>query len=118
MSPKTTPSAPTTNPSRTVSWVTAIPSRTSPCPDATSGFDHRRMDTKLGQLYVISGRHLWLHRSGTGGPSVVFLPGASAVGLDYLNMHERVAKYTTSVLNARAGTGSSDPAPLPRTAEE
>jgi pimeloyl-ACP methyl ester carboxylesterase len=76
------------------------------------------MDTKLGQLYEISGRHLWLHRSGTGGPSVVFLPGASAVGLDYLNMHERVAKYTTSVLYDRAGTGSSDPAPLPRTAEE
>jgi pimeloyl-ACP methyl ester carboxylesterase len=75
------------------------------------------MDTKLGQLYEISGgRHLWLHRSGTGGPSVVFLPGASAVGLDYLTMHERVAKYTTSVLYDC--TGSSDAATLPRTAEE
>lgn len=76
------------------------------------------MDAKLGQMYEIGGRNLWLHRSGTGGPSVVFVPGASAVGLDYLNMHERVAQYTTSVLYDRGGTGSSDPVPLPRTAEE
>ncbi len=76
------------------------------------------MDTKLGRMYDVSGRNLWLHRSGTGGPSVVFLAGASAVGLDYLNMHERVAKYTTSVLYDRGGTGSSDPVHRPRTAEE
>jgi len=76
------------------------------------------MDAKLGQMYEAGGRRLWLHRSGTGGPSVVFLPGASAVGLDYLNLHERVAGYTTSVLYDRGGTGRSDPARLPRSAEE
>jgi pimeloyl-ACP methyl ester carboxylesterase len=46
----------------------------------------------------------------------VFLPGASAVGLDYLNVHERVAEYTTSVLYDRGGTGASSRMALPRTA--
>jgi pimeloyl-ACP methyl ester carboxylesterase len=55
---------------------------------------------------------------GAGGPAVVFLPGASAVGLDYLNIHDRVSAFTTSVLYDRGGTGWSDPAELPRTAAE
>jgi len=72
----------------------------------------------LGQLYEAGGRQLWLHRSGTGGPAVVILPGASAVGLDYLNVHDQVSQFTTSVLYDRAGTGWSGAAPLPRTAAE
>jgi pimeloyl-ACP methyl ester carboxylesterase len=72
----------------------------------------------LGRLYEVDGRRLWLHRSGSGGPAVVFLPGASAVGLDYLNVHDEAAKLTTSVLYDRGGTGWSDPAELPRTAAE
>ncbi|MFC9625309.1 alpha/beta fold hydrolase [Streptomyces sp. NPDC056930] len=59
-----------------------------------------------------------LHRSGSGGPAVVFLPGAGLVGLDYLNMHNRVAELTTTVLYDRAGTGWSEAAVLPRTAAE
>lgn len=59
-----------------------------------------------------------LHRSGTGDPAVVFLPGAALVGLDYVNLHDRVAELTTSVLYDRAGTGWSEPASLPRTAAE
>jgi pimeloyl-ACP methyl ester carboxylesterase len=59
-----------------------------------------------------------LHRSGTGSPAVVFLPGAGQVGLDYLNTHERVAELTTSVLYDRAGTGWSELVELPRTAAE
>jgi pimeloyl-ACP methyl ester carboxylesterase len=72
----------------------------------------------LGQFYEIGGRRLWLHRSGRGGPAVVFLPGASAVGLDYLNIGDQAAELTTSVLYDRGGTGWSDPAELPRTAAE
>ncbi|NUW36356.1 alpha/beta hydrolase [Nonomuraea sp. SMC257] len=72
----------------------------------------------LGRLHQVDGRRLFLHRSGAGGPAVVFLPGASAFGLDYLNVHERVSAFTTSVLHDRAGTGWSDPAELPRTAAE
>jgi pimeloyl-ACP methyl ester carboxylesterase len=59
-----------------------------------------------------------LHRSGAGEPAVVLLPGAGLVGLDYVNLHDRVARLTTSVIYDRAGTGWSDPAPLPRTAGE
>jgi pimeloyl-ACP methyl ester carboxylesterase len=71
-----------------------------------------------GQRYEAGGRELMLWRAGPGGPAVVFLPGASAVGLDYLNIHDRISAFTTSVLYDRGGTGWSDPAPLPRTATE
>ena len=72
----------------------------------------------LGQLYEVDGRQLWLHRSGSGGPAVVILPGASAVGLDYLNIGDQISLFTTSVLYDRGGTGWSGEAPLPRTAAE
>ncbi|MEV7405493.1 alpha/beta hydrolase [Streptomyces sp. NPDC091267] len=72
----------------------------------------------LGRLYDAGGRRLMLHRSGAGGPAVVFLPGAGQVGLDYLNVHAKVAELTTSVLYDRAGTGWSQRAELPRTAAE
>jgi len=72
----------------------------------------------IGRRYDVGGRRLLLHRSGTGGPAVVFLPGAGLVGLDYLNIHDRVAELTTSVLYDRAGTGWSDRVALPRTAAE
>lgn len=72
----------------------------------------------LGRLYDAGGRRLMLHRSGAGGPAVVFLPGAGQVGLDYLNLHDKVAELTTGVLYDRAGTGWSERAELPRTAAE
>ncbi|WP_236569830.1 hypothetical protein [Streptomyces mexicanus] len=40
------------------------------------------------------------------------------MSVDYLNIHNRVAELTTSVLYDRAGTGWSYPAELPRTAAE
>ncbi|WP_424639541.1 alpha/beta fold hydrolase [Embleya sp. AB8] len=72
----------------------------------------------LGRRYEVNGRRLLVHRSGDGGPSVVFLPGGGAVGLDYWNVRERAAELTTSVLYDRAGTGWSDPIELPRTSAE
>ncbi len=72
----------------------------------------------IGHRYEVGGRQLMLHRSGTGGPAVVILPGASAVGLDYLNIHDRISEFTTSVLYDRGGTGWSDPVDLPRSAAE
>ncbi|WP_406495196.1 alpha/beta fold hydrolase [Streptomyces sp. NBC_00846] len=74
------------------------------------------LEPPLGRLCEVAGRRLLLHRSGSGGPAVVFLPGAGLVGLDYLNMHNRVAELTTTVLYDRAGTGWSEAAALPRTA--
>jgi len=70
----------------------------------------------LGRHHQVAGKRLLLHRSGSGSPTVVFLPGAGAVGLDYLNVQERAAELTTSVLYDRAGTGWSEHAELPRTA--
>ena len=72
----------------------------------------------LGRYHEVAGRRLLLHQSGSGSPAVVFLPGAGAVGLDYLNVQQAAAKLTTSVLYDRAGTGWSDPGGLPRTSAE
>ena len=71
-----------------------------------------------GELYEVSGRKLFLCRSGEGGPPVVFLPGAGLVGLDYLNLQERISRFTTGVLYDRAGTGWSESVELPRSAAE
>ncbi|MEV1240437.1 alpha/beta hydrolase [Nonomuraea sp. NPDC049750] len=72
----------------------------------------------LGRFYEVGGRRLPLHRSGDGSPAVVFLPGAGSSGMDFLNVQERAAELTTSVLYDRAGTGWSDRAELPRTSTE
>jgi alpha-beta hydrolase superfamily lysophospholipase len=49
---------------------------------------------------------------------VVIAPGAGAVGLDYLNIHDQISQFTTSVIYDRAGTGWSDEVKLPRSAAE
>ncbi|WP_405138523.1 alpha/beta fold hydrolase [Nocardia sp. NBC_01388] len=58
----------------------------------------------------------FVHRLGSGGPAVVFLPGASAVGLDYFVVQQQVSRFTTAVVYDRGGSGYSDPLPLPCTA--
>ncbi|MFH8572836.1 alpha/beta fold hydrolase [Streptomyces sp. NPDC017993] len=69
-----------------------------------------------GGFQTVDGRRVFVHRLGSGGPAVVFLPGASAVGLDYFGVQQEVSQFTTAVLYDRGGTGYSDPLPLPRTA--
>ncbi|MDN3242488.1 alpha/beta fold hydrolase [Glycomyces tritici] len=71
----------------------------------------------LGGFQEIDGRRLFVHRAGSGGPAVVFLPGASAIGLDYYGLQQAAAAFTTAVVYDRGGSGYSDPMPLPRTAE-
>ncbi|MEJ8640275.1 alpha/beta hydrolase [Streptomyces sp. MS1.HAVA.3] len=75
-----------------------------------------RLAPPIGGFQEIEGRRIFVHRSGSGGPAVVFLPGASAVGLDYLGVQQEVAQFTTAVVYDRGGTGYSDSLPLPRTA--
>ncbi|TDC30506.1 alpha/beta hydrolase [Micromonospora sp. KC213] len=75
-----------------------------------------RLAPPVGGFEEIDGRRVFVHRSGSGGPGVVFLPGASAVGLDYFGVQQRVSQFTTAVVYDRGGTGYSDPLPLPRTA--
>ncbi|MFE9788502.1 alpha/beta fold hydrolase [Nocardia salmonicida] len=76
-----------------------------------------RLAPPVGGFEEIDGTRVFAHRSGSGGPAVVFLPGASAVGLDYFGVQQQVSRFTTAVVYDRAGTGYSDPLPLPRTAE-
>ncbi|MFJ8750444.1 alpha/beta fold hydrolase [Streptomyces sp. NPDC102441] len=77
-----------------------------------------RLAPPVGEFQEIEGRSVYVHRSGSGGPAVVFLPGASAVGLDYLGVQQEVSRFTTAVVYDRGGTGYSDALPLPRTAAE
>lgn len=75
-----------------------------------------RLAPPVGGFQEIEGRRIFVHRSGSGGPAVVFLPGASAVGLDYFGVQQEVSRFSTAVVYDRGGTGYSDPVPLPRTA--
>ncbi|MGH8881260.1 MAG: alpha/beta fold hydrolase, partial [Stackebrandtia sp.] len=71
----------------------------------------------VGGFSEVDGRRLFVHTSGDGGPAVVFLPGASAIGLDYFGLQQQVSQFTTAVVYDRGGSGYSDTMPLPRTAE-
>jgi pimeloyl-ACP methyl ester carboxylesterase len=66
---------------------------------------------------LVGGRSLAIERAGHG-PSVVFLPGAGLIGLDFWNIHDRVSAFAASVLYDRGGTGASDPVDLPRSATD
>ncbi|MBO2453870.1 alpha/beta hydrolase [Actinomadura barringtoniae] len=72
----------------------------------------------LGRNYDVDGLRLWAHKSGGGTPAVVFLPGAGAVGMDYLRLQEGAAGLATSVIYDRAGTGWSERVDLPRTSTQ
>jgi pimeloyl-ACP methyl ester carboxylesterase len=72
----------------------------------------------IGSYYNVEERQLLLDCAGTGSPSIVFLPAAGMVGLDYYNIHTKVSQRTTSVIYDRAGTGWSDQVKLPRSALE
>jgi len=91
-----------------------------PLPSAMPGADNGTTPAAppLGRYQEVGGRRLLFHQSGVGRPAVVFLPGAGAVGLDYLNVQQGASELTTSVVYDRAGTGWSDPVALPRSAAQ
>lgn len=72
----------------------------------------------VGGFQELHGRRVFVHRMDSGGPTVVFLPGAGAVGLDYFAVQQGVSQFGTAVVYDRGGSGYSDPVPLPRTAAE
>ncbi|HJP80675.1 MAG TPA: alpha/beta hydrolase [Pseudonocardiaceae bacterium] len=72
----------------------------------------------VGGFQELDGRRVFVHRLGSGGPAVVFLPGAGAAGLDYSAVQQGVSRFRTAVVYDRGGSGYSDPVPLPRTAAE
>ncbi|MEV5575969.1 alpha/beta hydrolase [Spirillospora sp. NPDC052269] len=72
----------------------------------------------IGGFQELDGRRVFIHRLGSGGPAIVFLPSAGAVGLDYFAVQQGVSQFCTAVVYDRGGSGYSDPVPLPRTAAE
>src|SRR5215216_7491291 len=72
----------------------------------------------LGRCIDVGNRRLWLHHGGEGEPAVTFVAGGGAMGLDYLLSQQRVAELTSCLIYDRAGTGWSEDADLPRSAEE
>ncbi|MEU3570960.1 alpha/beta hydrolase [Kitasatospora sp. NPDC036755] len=85
---------------------------------ASSSTDAAPPHPPVGGFQEVDGRRLYVHRQGTGGPAVVFLPGASAIGLDYFGVQQGVSQFTTAVVYDRGGTGYSDEVALPRTADD
>src|SRR3981081_2819844 len=87
-----------------------------PCHMTNNSTSTAPLAPPIGGFQKIDGRRVFVHRSGSGGPAVVFLPGASAGGLDYFLVQQQVSQFTTAVVYDRGGTGYSDPVPLPLTA--
>ncbi|WP_037074754.1 alpha/beta fold hydrolase [Pseudonocardia spinosispora] len=73
------------------------------------------LEAPCGTRYEVAGGMMLSHRSGRGGPPVVFLAGGGLSGLYYWNVHNLVAEFTTSVVYDRLGLGWSAPVALPRT---
>ena len=72
----------------------------------------------VGEFVSVGDRRLLVHRRGSERPAIVFLPGAGTIGIDYWAAFEGASALSTSILYDRAGTGWSDDAPLPRTADQ
>ncbi len=72
----------------------------------------------VGTHYEVEGRRIFLYKAGTGGPPIVFIAGGGMMGLGYYNVLVKAAELSTSVVYDRAGTGWSDPVPLPRSAAD
>ncbi len=68
----------------------------------------------VGRLIDVGARRLFCRVVGEGAPSVVFLPGAGAMGLDFFSLQERAATRARTLVYDRAGTGWSDDVALPR----
>src|SRR5215469_5413124 len=72
----------------------------------------------LGEYVDIGGRRLHVVRRGAGGPPVVIESGGATSSAMWWPLQDRLSALTTVVAYDRAGLGSSDRAPLPRTAQD
>ena len=75
----------------------------------------RRQDMP-GRLYRVGDHQLHLYCAGTGGPTVVFESGLGGLGIEWMDLLQRLAQHSRACLYDRAGYGWSEPGPLPRTA--
>ena len=68
-----------------------------------------------GQLVSINGFRLNLYCMGSGSPAVVFDSGWGDWAPAWSKVQPEIAKFTRACSYDRAGTGFSDPGPMPRT---
>jgi pimeloyl-ACP methyl ester carboxylesterase len=71
--------------------------------------------TQPGQLVAVNGFRLNLYCMGTGSPTVVFDSGWGDWAPAWSKVQPQIAKWTRACSYDRAGTGFSDPGPMPRT---
>jgi pimeloyl-ACP methyl ester carboxylesterase len=70
-----------------------------------------------GRLIDIGGYRLHLVCVGTTGPTVVLESGYNSTSLDWMQLQQQIAEERRVCAYDRAGSGWSDPGPLPRTPE-
>ena len=66
----------------------------------------------------IGGRQLYFEVAGEGIPTVVFESGIECGAASLANLADAVQGFTRALIYDRAGIGQSDPAPVPRTAQD
>src|ERR1044071_911789 len=71
--------------------------------------------TRSGQLVDLGGFRLNLYCTGSGSPTVVFDSGWGDWAPAWSTVQPEIAKWTRACSYDRAGTGFSDPGPMPRT---
>ncbi len=74
------------------------------------GYDARQID--------VGGHRLFIYCTGTGSPTVVLDSGLGDSGFAWGNVSHGVAAFARVCFYDRAGLGSSDPAPMPRTSQQ
>ena len=72
----------------------------------------------LGQMVDVGNHRLHLHCVGKGSPTVIFEGGKGGTTLDWTLVQPQLANQTRVCAYDRAGTGWSEPGPLPRTPEQ
>ncbi len=83
----------------------------------------RRIQTAMakfpppGRLVDVGGyrMHILAEGDAKGGPTVIWIPGSHAAGLNLNHLHQAIRQETRSILFDRPGTGWSDAGPYPRT---
>jgi pimeloyl-ACP methyl ester carboxylesterase len=82
---------------------------------ATNAAPGDKIYTRPGMLVPAAGTRLNLYCQGSGSPPVVFDSGWEDWAPVWALVQPEVAKFTTACSYDRAGTGFSDPGPMPRT---
>ena len=90
---------------------------------ALAGASYQAIETRLdassfpenGRLVDVDGYHLMLNCTGVGQPTVILEAGWGDVSVEWRTVQPQIAKFSRVCSYDRAGYGSSDPGPMPRT---